>query len=257
MEELIRELTHIGLSEKEAQVYLSALELGPAVVQDISKKASVNRATTYVMIESLASRGLMSTFVKGKKRFFSAETPERLLSIVRLQRRELEEKEKEVMATLPKLQALHNLEGARPQIRYLEGTEGVHTVREIFQVMEGEFIEIVPVQDAENLEEIMQHREAHIHELRKRGASYRTLAVMDTPDFSKIPKLEGGEIRIIPTDKFPIHGEIVVRGHTTFMYSYKSNLLGVVVTSKEIAETIKAMFDLAWTGAASYPSEKR
>ena len=76
-ENLIHELSHVGLSDKEAAVYLAAMELGPAVVQDIAKKAEVNRATTYVMIESLASRGMMSTFVKGKKRYFAAEPPER------------------------------------------------------------------------------------------------------------------------------------------------------------------------------------
>ena len=68
MDELKKELEHLGLSDKEARVYLAALEMGPSPVQDISHKAHVNRATTYVMIESLAARGLMSTFQKGKKR---------------------------------------------------------------------------------------------------------------------------------------------------------------------------------------------
>ena len=77
MDQLIAELTHLGLGEKEALVYLAALELGPAPVQDISHKAKVNRATTYVMIESLSTRGLISTFVKGKKRYYSAESPDR------------------------------------------------------------------------------------------------------------------------------------------------------------------------------------
>ena len=60
MSDLIQELGHLGLSEKEAAVYLASLELGPAPVQDISHKAKVNRATTYVMIESLMGRGLIS-----------------------------------------------------------------------------------------------------------------------------------------------------------------------------------------------------
>ena len=55
MDELKKELEHLGLSDKEAKVYLAALEMGPSPVQDISHKAHVNRATTYVMIESLAA----------------------------------------------------------------------------------------------------------------------------------------------------------------------------------------------------------
>ena len=44
------------LSEKEAAVYLAALQLGWVPVQDIAKLSKVNRATTYVMIESLKKR---------------------------------------------------------------------------------------------------------------------------------------------------------------------------------------------------------
>ena len=40
---LERELQEIGLNEKEAKVYLATLELGQSVVQDIAKKAGVNR----------------------------------------------------------------------------------------------------------------------------------------------------------------------------------------------------------------------
>lgn len=258
MEELIRELVHIGLSEKEAQVYLSALELGPAVVQDIAKKSNVNRATTYVMIESLAARGLMSTFVKGKKRFFSAETPERLLSIVRLQKRELEEKENEVTAALPKLQALYNAEGVKPQIRYLEGPEGILSVHQIFQEMPGEFLEIVSIDDVDKIQDLIGHKqEEHREELKKRGANYRLLAVMQSTDMSKVPHLPGGEVRVVPAEKFPMHGDIVVRGNTVFLYSFKHTLLGIIVTSQEIADTMRAMFNLAWEGAATYPGEKR
>ncbi|HLD17469.1 MAG TPA: helix-turn-helix domain-containing protein [Patescibacteria group bacterium] len=258
MEELIRELVHLGLSEKEAAVYLASLELGPAVVQDIAKKADVNRATTYVMIESLAARGLMSTFVRGKKRFFAAEPPDRLLTIIRLQRRELEEKEQEISGVLPQLHALFKTDGSKPHVRYLEGPEGIASVRETFEAMEGEFLEIVSIDDADQVDAILHQRETHIRQLEKDGATYRLLAVMKEPDFVRIvPPLPGGEVRLIPVEKFPLHGDLVIRGNTVFLYSFTSSMLGVVLTSKEIADTVRGLFNLAWEGSTSYPSEKR
>lgn len=256
MEELIHELMHMGLSEKEAAVYLASLELGPAVVQDIAKKSAVNRATTYVMIESLGARGLMSSYVKGKKRYFSSEAPDRLLSIVHLQQKELTEKETEIRAAMPRLQALYNAEGERPQIRYIEGTEGIRTVQEIFQNLSGEFVEIVSVEDVAQIEDLIEKRDEHVRELERVGTTYRLLAVMKTPDFSKIPAMRGGEIRIVPSDKFPIHGDISVRQHTVYMYSFKTALVGVIVQNKELADTVKVMFELAWNGAKEYPSKK-
>lgn len=255
MDQLLTELKHLGLSEKEAQVYLSALELGPAPVQDISHKAKVNRATTYVMIEALSARGLMSTFVKGKKRFYVPESPERLLSILRIQQKELEEKHDEFQKTLPMLLALFNAEGAKPQIRYLEGLEGLKTLRETFEKMEGEFVQIVPYDDVLLAQEILQDLERHARELHAAKTPHRVLAVMEHPDRSKIPHVGDGEVRIVSTKDFPMHGEITVRGNHVFLFSYKSAMLAVVIISKEIADAVRGLFNLAWKGAEEYSSK--
>ena len=53
-------LQELGLSEKEARVYLALFELGPSVVSGLAKKAGINRSTTYVILETLAKRGLVS-----------------------------------------------------------------------------------------------------------------------------------------------------------------------------------------------------
>ncbi len=256
MDELLSELKHLGLSDKEAAVYLASLELGPASVQDICHKAKVNRATTYVMIESLSGRGLMSTFVKGKKRFYAPENPDRLMSLVRMQQKELQEKENELAKTLPMLMALFNAEGAKPQIRYLEGAEGLKTARATFEKLDGEFVQIVPFDDVQNTKELLEEHGKHAGALKQQRAPHRVLAVMDTPDASKIPEVGVGESRVVPSSEFPIHGEITVRGNHVFMFSYRSAILSVVVISKEVADAVRALFDLAWKGAESYPEKK-
>lgn len=253
MDELMNELRHLGLSDKEASVYLASLELGPAPVQDISHKSKINRATTYVMIESLSNRGLISTFVRGKKRFYSPETPERLLSIVRMQQKELEEKEQEFLKTLPTLLALYNAEGAKPQIRYVEGIEGLKTVRQTFEKLDGEFVQIVSFDDSLSSLELEEGRKSHITNLKNEKAPHRILAVMDNPNPESVPEIGVGEWRIVPSKEFPIHGDITVRGNHVFLFSYKTSVLAVIIVSKEIAESMRALFDLAWKGAEGYP----
>lgn len=258
MQDLARELTHFGLSEKEAAVYIASLELGPSPVQDISHKAKVNRATTYVMIESLSGRGLMSTYVRGKKRFYVAETPDRLRTIIRLKQKELEEQENELEGVLPMLMALFNVDGAKPQIRYLEGPEGLQTVRDQYTALKGESLQIVPMDDVEELDQIVERRPEHLKKfVESEKSSYRALLVMKDPDTSKIPMAPNGESRIVPADKFPIHAEISVRENYVFLFSYKSAILSVVIVSQEIADAIRALFNLAWEGAKEYPSKKQ
>lgn len=256
MDELKKELEHLGMSDKESRVYLAALEMGPSPVQDISHKAHVNRATTYVMIESLSSRGLMSTFQKGKKRFYSAENPDRLMTIVEREQKVLAEKQSELMKAMPMLEALYNAEGAKPQVRYLEGVEGVKTVRALFEKLSGDFIEIVPMDDVHETGELMGgEREVHHAVLRSRGTKYRVLAITKNTDPLCLPDMGEGAWKMLPPEKFPIHGSIVVRKDYVFLFSYKSGILSVVLRSQEIADAVRALFELAWDGAKGYPSK--
>ncbi len=256
-EELIKELGRVGLSEKEASVYLASLELGPAPVQDISHKGKVNRATTYVMIDSLMGRGLMSSFVRGKKRFYAPESPDRLRAVLKSQRLEVERKEGELETVFPMLAALYNAEGAKPQIRYLEGVEGVATVRELFQKMEGEIVQFSPFDpDATAADELQPGRDQHVRNIFSKPTSYRAIVAMERTDLSLLPRLPNLEVRVIPRAQFPTDAEITIRGNTVCLYSFKSAVLAIVITSKEIADGLRTIFELAWMGAEKYPSQK-
>ena len=127
-----KELVSLGLSEKEAKVYLAALDLGPETVQKIAQKAGVNRPTAYVQIESLKEKGLMSQFEKGKKTFYVAESPERLSSLLNAFEKELEFKRAETSRILPALLDVFAGAGERPKVRFLEGVEGLKTIKQEF-----------------------------------------------------------------------------------------------------------------------------
>ena len=70
---MLKELQDLGLSEKEARVYL-----GQTTADKLAKHAKVNRSTTYVQLESLMKVGLMSTHEERKKTVFAPESPELL-----------------------------------------------------------------------------------------------------------------------------------------------------------------------------------
>jgi len=42
---LEQELKNLGLSEKEAIIYLASLEIGPSTIQEISKRAQIKRSS--------------------------------------------------------------------------------------------------------------------------------------------------------------------------------------------------------------------
>jgi sugar-specific transcriptional regulator TrmB len=121
------ELRKLGLKEKEAGVYLAALELGFTSVQNIAKKAEISRPTAYEIIKSLIRRGLIKEIrrkgaVKGERAFFAAESPDNLLGLLRVQKKELEEKEREFVRIISGLRAKYNIAG-QAEIRDFEKDE--------------------------------------------------------------------------------------------------------------------------------------
>ena len=127
---LQKRLQGLGLAEKEAQVYLSALELGSSTVQQISRKCGVNRPTVYVQIEFLKKKGLISSVIKGKKRYFNAESPEQLIRILEKRKKTIEAQKEEFEKYLPELKALYNLSDEKPSVKFFEGEEGVKSIRQ-------------------------------------------------------------------------------------------------------------------------------
>jgi len=103
MKTLSLELRKLGLSEKEAKVYLTALELGYTSVQKIAQHAEISRPTTYEIIKSLKEKGLITKSKDKQKNYFIAESPDNLLGILRRQKKEIEEKEREFIRIISAL----------------------------------------------------------------------------------------------------------------------------------------------------------
>src|SRR4030042_5728303 len=72
------DLQEIGLTEKEAKIYLAAWELGETTIQRIAKKSGVKRATIYRIAEELKKKGLVVSYKKRSGTVYFAESPKKL-----------------------------------------------------------------------------------------------------------------------------------------------------------------------------------
>lgn len=244
---LERELQKLGLSEKETKVYLASLQLGPQPVQDIARKAGVNRATTYVMIEGLMRRGIMTSFDRGKKRFFSAEAPDRLLSVLHVQVEELREREREFAQVLPELRALLVGAAERPRVRFFEGSEGVRAIREeILATDATELWAIVDCKPGANELSTPEHEE-YDRRLVAKGVKQ---CVMFTGQVAAAEMREHPDwkFRRLPDGLLIVKGELVVFGNKVFTFTYSGKLIGVVLESADLAATVRSVLQLAWRG---------
>jgi len=123
------ELRKLGLTEKEVRVYLAGLELGPSSVQRIAALAKITRPTTYEIIKKLEEKGLFAEVKQKGKRVFIAQSPERILGLLRIQKREIEEKEREFIRIIAVLEAKYSKE--KEGIKIYRGREGLKALEEI------------------------------------------------------------------------------------------------------------------------------
>jgi sugar-specific transcriptional regulator TrmB len=93
---LLITLQNYGLSEKEARVYLTVLELGTSIASTIARRAELNRVTVYTLLEDLRRRGITNEIKKDNIKYYNAVGPELLFN-------QLEKKYEDFKQKLPEL----------------------------------------------------------------------------------------------------------------------------------------------------------
>ncbi|MEK7520236.1 MAG: helix-turn-helix domain-containing protein [Patescibacteria group bacterium] len=245
-----KDLERFGLSEKEARVYLASLELGPATAAQIAQKAGVNRATTYVEIESLMKMGLVSTHEKNKKTLFTAEDPEALKRILQRRQERFQRAHQALNELLPELSNLYHYAGEKPKVRFFEGKEGLLTMQEDFLKTKDKMIE--GLYNVDNYHKVFSRteREQYYAVRLKKKIHGRTLYNREAGPFDSPDKIT--EDRFVSTDKFNFSSDITIYDSKVAIASLRGKLMGVIIENEEIANTVRALFRLAWDAAEKY-----
>ena len=84
---LEQKLTRFGFLPAHAKLYLAGLALGPALMAHLALKANVKRSTCYYILPELLRRGFFSIKKIGKRNYYTASPPEKLLQITRQRER--------------------------------------------------------------------------------------------------------------------------------------------------------------------------
>jgi sugar-specific transcriptional regulator TrmB len=241
-----KELQNLGLSEKESKVYLTALEMGAETAQNIAKKANINRATTYVQIDSLKLKGLMSEFEKGKKTFYVAESPERLSGLMNVFEKELDLKKSEVGRILPGLLELFAGMGERPKVRFFEGMEGTKSMDEDFLNMKGK--NVMGILDLDKLFAFFPNHESGL--TRQRIEKKIQSQIIYTRDEGQMPNASDPnklrQAKFLPKDKLMIGSDVSIYDNKVSIVTYKAKPIGVVIENEDIANTMRTLFKLIW-----------
>ncbi|HTK05500.1 MAG TPA: helix-turn-helix domain-containing protein [Candidatus Eisenbacteria bacterium] len=242
--ELARELEKIGLSENEAKVYLAGLELGPSTAQMIAAKATVSRPTTYIMIESLIKRGLMSSFQKGKKKMFVSGKPRQLLYILEQQKKALEDRTNKLSELLIAIEKEGPNQNTMPVVVY-EGPEGTRAIQDDLSVNSKEVWEIVPLDLARELIPPVYPGDTRESFSKK----FKIKALYTSASRPDGRRKENVEYRYLSSEQFPIASEILIYGDKVILTNFDSKRLSLHIEDKVFASSFRAIFISLWDKA--------
>lgn len=246
-----QKLIRLGLSHKEARVYLALIELGSASISLIAQRSRINRTTVYDVIVHLVEQGLATKAAGTKKQEYIAEPIEKLPMLLEKRAEILAQQANEAKKLVEELRTLSKNTGGKPQIRYFDGAEGIKSLYED-SLLSREHIR--SFSSTESLESFDQH---YLHQYYRRRATKRIpiQAIINDIPSAYIYKKEdpelAREIRIVPKEKMDIKPEIYMYENKVAIFSLKEKF-ALLIESEDISHAFKKLYDLAWEHAKEY-----
>ncbi len=239
-------LKSFGLTEKEASLYLSNLELGSASPANISKHAGLNRSTAYVLLESLVEKGFVSCVV-GKKKLYKAEDPQKLLMRYRGMLADFDK-------SLPWLMSFVGSKKEKPNIRFFTDMKGIKQAYEESLLLPPKS-ELLAFGSAHATETVLKgFIEQYLKRRVERGIRVRAITPSDAGGVAvrKRDRKELRETRFVDPEMFTQKTEINIYGHKVMAVSLQSGeLIAIILESPTLAESFRQMFDIIWSVVAS------
>lgn len=234
-------LKKLGFSDKEINIYLTALKLGPAPVRRIAEVSGINRGTSYDILKSLIDRGLVSYYHKEKKQYFVAENPGRLKNFLENQISDLNQIKLDVSAIIPQLKSLYDLAGSKPVVKYYEGPKGIKAILE--QVLEEPDSREYLVWSSQIRDKLYQAFAGFTKERIKRDINVRVISVGQSNE----PVADLAERKLL-SQSGEARTYIIIYADKSAFISLDSgqNLIGVVIEDQAINQTLKLFFNFIW-----------
>lgn len=233
-------LKSLGLTDNEAAIYTTLLEMGPRSAGTISKKTKLHRRVIYDTTERLIGKGLIGYMVENGKKIFSAANPARFKEIE-------EERENKINEILPEMIELFNSakEKHGGDTLFFKGKEGLKSVFED-QLSEKKKILIIGASEMayEGLEFYF-----HWFDKRRVKEKIKTKIIFNKDVEGKHAKIPLSEVRYLP-EKYSSPMAINIYGDKIAIILWsKLSPFAIVVKQKEIADGYRKHFEMIWKAA--------
>jgi sugar-specific transcriptional regulator TrmB len=245
-----KELIELGMSEKEAEIFMICVKAGEVTANRVSDLAGLARSTTYDLLDKLRHKGFITTFVKDKKTYFLANNSEILITNLEEEKRDLLKdigNRKEILKDIsPKLKEMQNQINKKPIAEIFEGKVSISGILD--DIVEDAKSNIKIIGSQENAIEKIDYKTDKFRNRRKeRGIkTYQILEDSKEARKEKLDKLT--ELRFLKSLK-ESKDAIFIYNDVTVHLILSGELTAIRIKSKEYTKAQEINFDELWSKA--------
>ncbi len=239
-------LSGLGLSQAEARVYLTLLRTGTSSIRQVADKSGVNRGSVYDALKELTARGLVGFRIKGERRKYFAESPQKIKDLIAARLADTERLGREAGKVIPALMSYSSPSGA-PQVRFYEDDEGIELIlRDVLQTVGGLPKKEYYVYSSRALRQYIYRRFPNFTSHRvKAGIFVKVIAIGTGGD-----PVQVAERRFLAEAPDELSSSFnIIYGNKLAMISVSSDLTpyGVVIEEQGVAAMQRLLFNSLWS----------
>ena len=257
-QKIIDKVQKLGLSAKEAQVYVYLLISRGGYPSKISTETKLNRSTVYKILTSLSVKGLANEVEHGKKIFYQPESLHKLERYTEYQVERAQNAQEMAVKMLPELETLF-ASSENPKVSFYKGKEQVIEayLRHVQVEKPYKMTAFVNVQYIKKFlpEKIFTYykKEKERIGITARGVTasneYGRQFQKDT--HSGVKKSIWPELRFIPEDLFPFSAEMTMfdNNKVSIVKFDEQNPIAIIIEDKMVHDMMNMLFEFIWKRA--------
>lgn len=245
-QKLLKVLKDLGLNDKESEIYLAALTLGPTTVLKLATHSGVKRTSIYSTLESLKLKGLLSTEVRGFKARYVATPPASLKTLLSNRLQLLE-------SCLPDFEALYNLAGVGSVIRQYQG---LRAIQGLYEELLGS---LKAHEDYMVMTDLAKWESLDLHFFRsfvkRRSKKSIRLRILTTPSKSALRRQNedrdyDGALRILPTGT-QLGTNLIITDSYVVFHQLVAPMDAILLNNKSVIALQKELFNVIWNQSSA------
>ena len=248
--ELKQKLNLLGLTDKQAEIYLLLLKGGLTTPLELSRQTTINRTTIYRILEELQKLNLIEDVLDSRGIKIKAVKPENLSLLLTQKESELNQLKSSLPGLIGDLSAIKDQPVAATQVVYFRGASGLKQL--LWNILKAkdesvgygyaDWNESVGREFAEKLRAEHVKRKICDREIQNTDQAGPISSWTQIKDYDQVY-----QARYLPRKIIDIkHDTYIYNDVFAFFHFYQGELFGLEIHNAEIAKTQKQIFEVLW-----------